>query len=124
MRVHRGILVNKIPIEGIPGAIYMLQFLVWPIATPAVAGLYAALLAGGLLLAPAIHLVHRNEQRSLTSLRGGAMGFLAGLVFLASFAEPHFHFPEIVASFAVAGAGFAAWLARRPQLSPISIRPY
>ncbi len=103
----------------------MLQFLVWPLATPAVAVFYAVLLAAGLFLAPAIHFVNKTEQRSLTSLRGGVMGFLAGLALLASVAEPRFHFPEIIAALAAAGGGFAFLLARfQPHRQPLSIRPY
>ena len=103
----------------------MLQFLVWPLATPAVAVFYAALLTAGLLLAPAIHFVNKTEQRSLTSLRGGVLGFLAGLGLLASVAEPHFHFPEILAALGITGLGFAYILARfQQQPQPISIRPY
>jgi len=81
--VHPGISIHHIPISGVPGAIYMVQFLVWALVAPAVGIFYAALIAGGLLLVPLAYVVNRPGTASRSILALGVLAFMLALGYVA-----------------------------------------
>ena len=125
METHQGINASKISISGVGGAIYMVQFLVWAFASPAVGIFYTALIGAGLLCAPVIYYLNRSEQRSITSLRGGVLGFLSGVAFLAVFSERGLHLAEVIVVCALGGAGLAVLLLKKHSRDGHpSVKPY
>ena len=71
---------SRIPVTGVPGALFMLQFLVWALLIPAVGLFYTALLAGAFLLLPVIFFVNRPGQGGASAVGlGGLVGALAGI---------------------------------------------
>ena len=83
-QVHPGISISTIPITGAPGALYMLQFLVWLLVTPAVGILYAVLLGGALLVLPLVFFVNRPGRHGLSTVAvWGVVGMLCGLALVA-----------------------------------------
>ena len=126
-RVHPGISFSRIPISGVPGALFMLQFLVWVLVTPAVGLFYAALIGGGLLLVPLIAYANRPGRGSVPAASTGAvLGALCGLALVAYVSLREF---PLAALFAVAlaagvlGAPILIWLrgrARRDSIAPYS----
>ena len=124
--VHPGISLSRIPIAGVPGALYMLQFAVWVLVTPEVGLLYAALIAGGLLLVPLIAYANRPGRGSVPAASTGAvLGALSGLAVVAfvSVREVPLAFLFMVALAAgVLGAPIVIWLRGRQR--GVSIAPY
>ncbi len=81
-QVHRGILLDRIPVSGAAGSMYMLQFLVWALASPVVGLGFAVLIAAGLLLVPVAHHYNRPRKDGLIRVGGaGALGAIFGLGF-------------------------------------------
>lgn len=73
------ITMSRIPISGTAGTVYMTQFLVWALLSPAVGLFYAFLLSGALLALPVIRYVHRPGRTGAlpavgAALLGGACG--------------------------------------------------
>jgi hypothetical protein len=124
--VHRGISVSRIPISGPIGAIYMLQFVVWAILTPAVGFFYAALLGGGLLLVPVAYYLNRPGRHEATHLGiGGILGLVSGLLFVGAVASQQTRLASLFTIAVIAGVlGAVAliWLRRKPDHP--SIAPY
>jgi hypothetical protein len=59
MSPHRGILISRIPAEGVGGAIFALGIAaVFLLAAPAFRPIVALCLVGGVLLAPVLHRLH------------------------------------------------------------------
>jgi hypothetical protein len=119
MTPHPGITMHKIPVEGGAGLLYVLGTLaVFLLALPQLAPLAAAGLGGGLLLAPVLY---RWRVRSLTSLRGGIVLFVAGAALFVGVS--HDMFRVLAVTSLVAGALFAEILLRRtPQHPSIAAR--
>ena len=115
--------ISHIPITGAPGALYMLQFLVWALVTPSVGFLYAALLAGALLVLPVVVFANRPGRRR--SVGGALLGALTGLavVSFVSFREVPIMgiFGVALATGLVAGPCLIWVRSRRGQ---VSIAPY
>ena len=123
---HPGISISHIPISGVPGAIYMLQFLVWALVTPAVGLFYAALIAGALFLLPLIFYLNRPGRGSASAVGTGAvLGALCGLAVVAfvSFREVPLTgvFAAALAA-GVLGAPILIWV--RSRRDHVSIAPY
>jgi hypothetical protein len=119
MTPHPGITMHKIPVEGGAGLLYVLGTIaVFLLALPQLAPLAAAGLAGGVLLAPVLY---RWQARSLTSLRGGIVMFVAAAVLFVGLGNDAFR--VLAATSLVAGALFAEVLLRRtPQHPSIAVR--
>ena len=110
-QVHPGILLQRIPMSGAAGAMYMLQFLVWALVTPRVGLLYAVLIGGGLLLVPVAHYVNRPGRGGLASVGGGGLlGLLLGLAFFSVVSARQVPIMSIFGLAAVAGILGAALL--------------
>ncbi len=81
-QVHRGILLDRIPVSGAAGSMYMLQFLVWALASPVVGVGFAVLIAAGILLVPVAYHYNRPRKDGLVRVGGaGALGAIFGLGF-------------------------------------------
>ncbi len=125
-RLSPEISISRIPISGLPGAIYMLQFLVWALVTPAVGLFYAALIAGALLLLPIIFHLNRPGRGGASAVGAGAL--LGGLSGLAVVALVSFHEVPLAAVFMIAlgagilGAPILIWM--RGRRGHVSIAPY
>lgn len=119
MAPHPGITMHKIPVQGMAGLLYVAGTVaVFLLALPKLAPLAAAGVAGGALLAPALY---RWRVRSLTSLRGGSLLFVAA--FALFFALGTGAFRTLAAVALVMGALFAEILLRHaPQHPSISAR--
>jgi hypothetical protein len=117
--------VSHIPITGPVGALYMLQFLVWVLLVPAVGLVYAALVAGALLLLPLIHYMNRPGRSPSAVGLGGLLGTLCGLAVatLVSMREfPLAGMFGIALVAGVVGAPVLIWL--RSRQKHVSIAPY
>ena len=59
MSPHRGILISRIPAEGVGGLIFALGItVVFLLAAPAFRPVVGLCLLGGILLAPVLHRIH------------------------------------------------------------------
>ena len=123
---HPEISISHISISGAPGAIYMLQFLVWALVTPAVGFFDAALIAGALLLLPLIFYLNQPGRGSASAVGvGGVLGALCGLAVVAfvSFRELPLAGVFLIALAAgILGAPMLIWL--RSRRRHVSIAPY
>jgi hypothetical protein len=118
--------MSRIPITGLPGALYLGQFLIWALATPAVGVLYVALLAGALLLLPLVFYLNRPGRGSASAVSAaGVLGAVSGLAVVTLVSVREFPFAGLfgVALIAgVLGAPILVWLRSRRQR--VSIAPY
>jgi len=123
---HPGISISRIPITGGAGAVYMLQFVVWALFAPAVGLLYAALVAGGILLLPVVFYLNRRQVGGAVNVSAGAMlGLLCGLAFMGLALSRRFPFASFFSISVVAGvvaAGALIWHRRRS--THVSIAPF
>jgi len=103
-QVHPSILMQRIPMSGAAGSMYMLQFLVWALVIPKVGLFYAVLIGGGLLLVPVAYYFNRPGRGGLAGVGGGALlGLLLGLAFFSVVSARQVPIMAIFGCAAVAG---------------------
>ncbi len=124
--VHPGINFSSVPTSGAAGAIFMLQFVIWFVAAPAVGALYAVLIAGGVVLLPVAWYVNRRRAGGVARV---GLGSILGVVMAALCASlvPFRHTPLAwILPFAVpAGVlGAAVLIWKRSNEKHPSIAPY
>ena len=117
--------ISRIPITGAVGAIYMVQFLVWVLVEPAVGLVYAALIAGGLLLLPLILYVNRPGRSASAVSIGALLGALCGMALVSFVSLRELPIAGIFGVAVVAGVLAAPVLIwHRSQQKHVSIAPY
>jgi len=67
------ITLSRIPVSGTAGLVYMTQFLVWALLSPAVGVLYALLLSGALLARRVVRYMHRPGRPGYRAAAGAAL---------------------------------------------------
>ncbi len=124
--LHPGINFSRVPTSGAAGAIFMLQFVIWFVAAPAVGLLYAVLIAGGLALLPVAWYLNRRRAGGVARVGlGSILGVVAAL--LCASLVPFRHTPlawilPIAVPAGVLGAGVLIW--KRSDEKHPSIAPY
>ncbi len=123
--VHPGINFSHVPTSGAAGAIFMLQFVIWFVAAPAVGLLYAVLIAGGVALLPVAWYLNRRRAGVARVGLGSILGVVAAA--LCASLVPFRHTPlawilPIAVPAGVLGAGVLIW--KRSNEKHPSIAPY
>jgi len=118
---------SRIPMSGSAGAVYMLQFLVWAVLSPAIGLFFAVLVGGAVLLLPLVfHLNRPGGGGVVGTLAGGAIGALCGLAALRGMALTSAPLTQVViVSLCLGGlAGPLLVWHRSRREAPPSIKPY
>ena len=123
---HPGISISRIPITGVPGTLYMLQFVVWVLVVPKVGLFFAALIGAALLLLPLGFYLHRPGRGSAASVSiASILGVLSGLAVAALVSAREFPAAGVFIVALVLGVlGAPALIWSRSRQEHTSIAPY
>jgi hypothetical protein len=121
------ITMSRIPISGTAGTVYMTQFVVWALLSPAVGLFYAVLVSAAVLALPLIRYLHRPGHTGALAAAGAAvLGAACGALAVAGVTIEQAPLARILLVGVVGGvvAGpILLWLRSRPDRE-VSIAPY